>query len=130
MGTLFGICWREGRTMPGLCCWRHLVLGLGCLGSVGLASIRAQAPALNQPFADATRAPQVEIGNGVLKARLYLPDIKKGYYRGTRFDWSGVIGSLEYKGHNYYGPWFARTDATVNDFVWQDAQVVAGPCSA
>jgi hypothetical protein len=75
-------------------------------------------------------APQAEISNGSLKVRLYLPDREKGYYRGTRFDWSGVIGSLEYKGHNYYGPWFTKTDPTVNDFIYDGADIVAGPCSA
>src|SRR5262249_11443629 len=58
---------------------------------------------------NATSAPQAEINNGLLKAQLYLPDAQKGFYRGTRFDWSGVIGSLEYQGHRYYGPWFTRT---------------------
>jgi len=32
-------------------------------------------------------------------SRLYLPDVRKGYYRATRFDWSGVVGSLKFKGH-------------------------------
>ncbi len=33
--------------------------------------------------------PQAEISNGVIKAQIYLPDAVKGYYLGTRFDWSG-----------------------------------------
>ncbi len=32
--------------------------------------------------------PEAEISNGILHARLYLPDSEKGYYRSTRFDWS------------------------------------------
>ena len=75
-------------------------------------------------------APKAEITNGVLKARFYLPDAQKGFYRGTRFDWSGVIGSLEYEGHRYYGPWFTKTDPAVNDFLFQGADIIAGPCSA
>lgn len=78
----------------------------------------------------ASSAPQVEINNGVLKAHVYLPDAQNGFYRGTRFDWSGVIGSLEYQGHRYYGRWFTKTDPTVNDFLYQGAEIVAGPCSA
>lgn len=74
--------------------------------------------------------PAAEIANGLLRARIFLPDVKNGYYRGTRFDWSGVIYSLEYKGHNYYGPWFDKTDASVHDFVYRDGQIIAGPCSA
>ncbi len=75
-------------------------------------------------------APQTEISNGILHAKLYLPNAAKGYYRGTRFDWSGVIGDLEYRGHRYYGPWFTRTDPEVHDFVYDGPDIVAGPASA
>jgi len=73
--------------------------------------------------------PQTEISNGKLRVKLYLPDLKNGYYRGTRFDWSGVIASLEYEGHNYYGPWFDRVDPPVHDYIFKGAEVVAGACS-
>jgi hypothetical protein len=59
---------------------------------------------LNTPLA-AADFPQAEISNGVVKARLYLPDATAGYYRATRFDWSGQIPDLEYKGHTYFGEW-------------------------
>jgi len=49
---------------------------------------------------------EAEISNKVIRAKLHLPDPEKGYYRGTRFDWSGVISSLEFDGHQYFGPWF------------------------
>ena len=81
-------------------------------------------------FGQAAEAPRAEIDNGALKVQFYLPDAEKGFYRGTRFDWSGVIGSLEYKGHRYYGPWFTKTDPAVIDFIYQGADIVAGPCSA
>jgi hypothetical protein len=61
--------------------------------------------------------PQAEISNGSIKAKLYLPDATNGYYRGTRFDWSGVIASLEYQGHNYFGVWFRRYDPKINDAI-------------
>ena len=48
--------------------------------------------------------PSAEVANGRIRAKIYLPDAQNGYYRGTRFDWSGVVYSLQYKGHNYYGP--------------------------
>jgi hypothetical protein len=51
--------------------------------------------------------PGTEITNGIIQAKLYLPDASAGYYRGTRFDWSGVVPSLEYKGHSYFGVWNA-----------------------
>lgn len=68
--------------------------------------------------------------NSVVKADVYLPDAAKGFYRGTRFDWSGVVGNLQYAGHSYYGPWFTKTDPAVPDFVYRGADIVAGPCSA
>jgi hypothetical protein len=74
--------------------------------------------------------PQTEIANAVMRAKIYLPNAATGFYRGTRFDWSGVIGDLEYAGHSYYGPWFTQTDPTVSDFVYRGAEIVAGPCSA
>jgi hypothetical protein len=45
------------------------------------------------------QAPQAKISSGRLHATLYLPDAQSGYYRGTRFDWSGVIAALEWNGH-------------------------------
>lgn len=74
--------------------------------------------------------PSAEIGNDQIRARVYLPDAKTGYYRGTRFDWSGVVYSLKYKGHEYYGPWFQKTDPKVHDWVYEGQDIVAGPCSA
>jgi len=73
--------------------------------------------------------PQTEISNGVVRAKVYLPDARKGYYRGTRFDWSGVVAALEYKGKNFYGPWYNRIDAKVNDFTYEGKEIVASPCS-
>ena len=74
--------------------------------------------------------PQAEISNAQIHAILYLPDAQRGYYRGTRFDWSGIIASLEYKGHNYYGPWFQRIDPKVHDFIYDGPDIVAGLASA
>ncbi|WP_177180962.1 hypothetical protein [Parapedobacter koreensis] len=59
--------------------------------------------------------PHVEITNGLVTATLYLPDPNEGYYRGTRFDWSGVIPVLEYAGHQYHGEWFATHDPLGHD---------------
>jgi hypothetical protein len=77
-----------------------------------------------------TDHPATEISNGLIKARIFVPDSRNGFYRGTRFDWSGTIYSLEAKGHEYYGPWFTKTDPAVHDFVYRDEDIVAGPCSA
>jgi hypothetical protein len=75
-------------------------------------------------------APSASITNGPIQAKIYLPQAKRGFYQGTRFDWSGVIHSLQFGGHDYYGPWFTRTSPSVHDFVYEGADIVAGPCSA
>ena len=74
--------------------------------------------------------PKAEISNGPLEAKIYLPDAKRGFYQGTRFDWSGVIDSLKFQGHNYYGPWFNKTRPDVHDFIYEGNDIIAGPCSA
>ncbi|MEO7145216.1 MAG: hypothetical protein ABI165_17110, partial [Bryobacteraceae bacterium] len=65
----------------------------------------------------AAEPPHAEISNGVIQAKLYVPDAADGYYRATRFDWSGVIASLEYKGHEYFGQWFERYDPKLHDSI-------------
>ena len=78
----------------------------------------------------AAEPPQTVISNGQIKARIYLPDGKAGYYRSTRFDWGGIIGSLEYKGHDFYSPWFYRIDPTVYDLAYDQKGVVSAPFTA
>ena len=73
--------------------------------------------------------PKIELSNGVLNANIYLPDAEKGFYRGTRFDWAGVMGSLDYKGHSYFGPFFEKFDPAVADVAIGNP-VVAGINSA
>src|SRR6266702_3374717 len=65
----------------------------------------------------AAEFPQAEISNGIVHAKLYLPDVEQGYYRATRFDWSGQIASLESQGHNYFGQWFDRYDPKLHDSI-------------
>jgi len=70
--------------------------------------------------------PGLEIANGVLKAGLHLPDPEKGSYRATRFDWSGIVYSLEYKGHQYFGQWYPRHDPLVHDAITGPAESFDG----
>jgi hypothetical protein len=65
----------------------------------------------------AAEVPQAEISSRFLKVKLYTPDEKHGYYRGVRFDWSGVIQSLTYKGHEYFGVWFPKYDPLLHDAI-------------
>jgi len=79
----------------------------------GLLSVILIAAGFNR----LAKPPQTEISNGIITANLYLPDHENGYYRASRFDWSGVISSLEYKGHNYFGQWFENYDPMTNDAI-------------
>ncbi len=74
--------------------------------------------------------PSATISNGQIKATLYLPDAKNGFYRGTRFDWSGIVSSLEYKGHNYIGTWYQGTSPDVLDYEYRGDQIVTGPATS
>lgn len=80
--------------------------------------------------ASAGPAPEAQIANGPIRVRVYLPDANTGFYRGTRFDWSGVIEGLEYAGHDFFPQWFQRSDPGVDDFIYEGADIVAGPCTA
>ncbi|MEO8416814.1 MAG: hypothetical protein ABI472_24330, partial [Ginsengibacter sp.] len=62
-------------------------------------------------------APEVDITNGLIHARIYLPGAENGYYRGSRFDWSGVIPELTCNGHSYYGQWFPKYDPRLHDAI-------------
>ena len=62
-------------------------------------------------------SPSAEITNGLVTARLYLPDPLRGHYRGTRFDWAGDIYSLRYAGHEFSGPWFDSYDPLRHDAI-------------
>ena len=61
--------------------------------------------------------PSTEISNGLITAKILLPDRSQGYYQGTRFDWSGVIESLKFSGHEYFGKWFEIYDPKIHDAI-------------
>lgn len=87
-------------------------------------------PIFGAALASAADYPQAQISNGQITARIYLPDAKIGYYRSTRFEWSGAVYSLRYKGHEFYGQWYDKTDPSVINWVHQGPEIVSGPCSA
>ncbi len=61
--------------------------------------------------------PEATISNGSVTAKLMLPDAQNGSYRGTRFDWSGIIASLTYKDHEYFGQWYPQHDPKIHDAI-------------
>ena len=69
--------------------------------------------------------PTLSISNESLTVNLYLPDSEQGYYRGPRFDWSGVIKSVEMRGHKFYGPLHADHDPEIHDSIGGPAEEFA-----
>jgi hypothetical protein len=87
-------------------------------------------PTQTWPVSDILGAPQVTLTSGRITARIALPDLERGFYRGTRFDQAGVITRLKLGDREFYGPWFERTAPDVLDYVVMPDAVVAGPDSA
>lgn len=82
-----------------------------------LAGSSTAAQKVSSPDKDAPNAPAVRITNGVVSAVIYLPDAEQGYYRATRFDWSGVIADLQAGGHSYFGRWNPKYDPKLHDAI-------------
>jgi hypothetical protein len=61
--------------------------------------------------------PDAKIANGKISMRVMLPDAKNGSYQGTRFDWSGIIASLKYENHEFFGQWYAKHDPKIHDAI-------------
>jgi hypothetical protein len=78
------------------------------------ARAASTSPCANIPHAD---HPKALLSNGEVEAVVFLPDPVRGYYRSTRFDWSGVIGCASYKGHAFWGEWFPKYDPLINDSI-------------
>jgi hypothetical protein len=63
-----------------------------------------------------TASPAI-LTNGHLRAAVHLPDPINGFYRATRFDWSGIISSLIACGHEFFGPWRDLHDPLRHDSI-------------
>lgn len=69
------------------------------------------------------KPPEAEITNGLIHARIYLPDSINGFNRGPRFDWAGIIYDLRYEGHSYFGKWLDTYSPTAHDAAMGPAEV-------
>jgi len=87
---------------------------VGVVAMALVAGVNAQTPA-GCPAVSNPDAPAVTITNGVVNAVVLLPDAEKGFYKGVRFDWSGAVWCLMYKGHNFFGPWYSTNAAPMKD---------------
>jgi len=93
----------------------------GCIAVLGVAFVTA-CGAEAQKISDCAEVPHGDhpkalLTNGKLDALVFLPDPKNGYYRSTRFDWSGVVGCVALNGHKFFGEWFSQYDPLKNDSI-------------
>jgi hypothetical protein len=104
-----------------------LTTGLNC----AMAQNRPAPPpaASVVPASALDNLPHQDISNGIVSAKVYLPG-DNGFYRGTRFDRSGVVTHATYKGQDYGQYWFSSYSPAVHDFYWQNDQVTVSPASA
>ncbi len=47
--------------------------------------------------------PSLTLDDGVTRVEIRSPDAEKGWYRGQRFDWSGMIVSMRWHDREYFG---------------------------
>jgi len=91
-----------------------------CLAAGALAAASCVGPARAEEAAKPKEQPKVEypqttLATDALKLTIALPDAEKGFYRGTRFAWSGVILSAEFDGHRVFAPFRASGDPAGHD---------------
>ncbi len=101
----------------------------GLLWRASLAALLVNTTA-SLAIAQIPQGPQAHLDNRVLQVTVDLPNASEGFYRGTRFDWSGVIANLTFAGHSYYGPWFEKIDPSVRDYIFAPPDIIAGKASA
>ncbi len=59
--------------------------------------------------------PASVLRNPTLTLKVYRPDPKVGYYRGSRFDWSGQIAQAALGMHTFFGDWRSPHNPTNHD---------------
>lgn len=85
------------------------------------------SPAFSQGQTDLDQYPHAIISNNNVRMKVFTPDHEKGLYRATRFDWSGIIGSVQYKGHEYYGYWKNSQDPSFHEDLTGPAEGFIAP---
>ena len=116
---------RHGAGRPnGAICMSRALLAAALLSTIAAT---VQATSGERSAAEAlAEAPKLQLQNGVLRAVLLRPDRIDGFYRGTRFDWGGMIVSLRYRDTEYYGPWFDAVSPDVRNFAVRGGRIVVG----
>ena len=109
---------------------RYTTIAALLLASTALAWSQGHEPFVPVNPADTSPAsalddlPNKTINNGIVSAKVYLPD-EFGFYRSTRFDHAGMITHITYKGHDYGKYWFVKTSPDVQNFTYDKDGLVA-----
>jgi len=89
---------------------------VGCRGTTGRMKHGSELGAR------ACMYPAIELSNDLVTARVFLPDASRGYYRGSRFDWSGLVGQVRYEGHTYFSGLDCEHDPNNNNEILGTAE--------
>jgi hypothetical protein len=85
--------------------------------AAALFSVAALCATAAEKEAPIVKPPDATIANHHIKMRLFLPDPTVGYYRGARFDWSGIIERVEFGGHRVFAPFQLDWRPALHDHV-------------
>ncbi len=78
-------------------------------------SVLLVSPVFAQQTLNLDNYPHLILSNNQVKMKVFTVDPERGIYRGTRFDWSGIIGSVQYKSHEYFGYWKDQHDPAFHE---------------
>lgn len=100
------------------------VAGITFAWAQGNAPFLPVDPRTTSPASALDNFPHKMIDNGLVSAKVYLPDTF-GFYRATRFDHAGMITHITYKGHDFGRYWFVKTSPNVQNFSYDADGLVA-----
>lgn len=69
---------------------------------IGIASVILVSTTSNSQNINPSSYPYVILTNGKVSCSVFKPDREQGFYRSTRWEWSGIIWQLTYKGHTFF----------------------------
>jgi len=70
--------------------------------AIGAVALHYAVPRQRPAASPSDSYPSKTLSNGVLTVRVYMPDAEKGFYRGQRFDWSGMIPRVDLAAHSFF----------------------------
>jgi len=105
------------------------LFGLSVMATAALAQTQTVPESSIVPVSALDNLPHRDISNGIVSAKVYLPG-EGGFYRGTRFDRTGVVTHATFKGHDFGQPWFSSYSPYTRDFMWKNGQVTVSTVSA